>query len=115
MSGVTGGVVTRGPATPIEVVARLADGLSEHQELNQFLADIARSARGMLDIDRVTIFTLEGDVLVPAVAASQLPDHELWATFREMPPVAVDVTGLAAGVLAQRQPTLVDARTSPLV
>src|SRR4051794_14633844 len=115
MSGVTGVVVTHEPATPIEVVARLADGLSDHRELNQFLADIARSARGMLDIDRVTIFTLEGEDLVPAVAASRLPDDELWATFREMPPVALDVTGLAAEVLSSRQPTLVDAQTSPLV
>lgn len=104
-----------GPATPIEVVARLADGLSDHRELHHFLADIARSARGMLDIDRVTIFILEGHDLVPTVAASQLPDDELWATFREMPPVKLDVTGLAAEILAARQPTMVDARTSPLV
>ena len=103
------------PATPIEVVARLADGLSDHRELHHFLADIARSARGMLDIDRVTIFILDGHDLVPAVAASQSPDDELWATFREMPPVALDVTGLAAEILAARQPTMVDARTSPLV
>jgi hypothetical protein len=115
MSGVTGGMATHAPATPIEVVARLAGGLSDHRELNQFLADIARAARSMLDIDRVTIFTLDGNELVPAVAASQLPDDELWATFREMPPVALDVTGLAAEVLSSRQPTLVDAHTSPLV
>src|SRR3954463_864202 len=110
MSGVTGAVATYEAVTPIEVVARLAEGLSDHRELNQFLADIARSARGMLDIDRVTIFTLEGNELLPAVAASQLPDDELWATFREMPPVALDVTGLAAEVLNARQPTVVDAQ-----
>ena len=115
MSVVTAVVAMHGAATPIEVVARLADGLSDHRELNQFLADIARAARGMLDIDRVTIFTLEGNELMPAVAASQLPDEELWATFREMPPVALDVTALASEVLASRQPTLVDANTSPLV
>ena len=102
-------------ASPIEVVARLADGLSDHRELHHFLADIARSARSMLDIDRVTIFTLEGDELIPAVAASQSPDDELWATFREMPPVTLDATGLAADIIASRLPTMVDARTSPLV
>ena len=111
----TATATTPGSATPIEVVARLADGLSDHRELNHFLADIARSARGMLDIDRVTIFILEGHDLVPTVAASQSPDDELWATFREMPPVTLDVTGLAAEILASRQPTMVDARTSPLV
>jgi transcriptional regulator with GAF, ATPase, and Fis domain len=115
MSCMTAAATAPGPATPIEVVARLADGLSDHRELHHFLADIARSARGMLDIDRVTIFILEGDDLVPAVAASQSPDDELWATFREMPPVRLDVTGLAAEILAARLPTMVDARTSPLV
>src|SRR5438067_2496441 len=104
MSCMTAAVTAHGPAIPIEVVARLAD----HRELHHFLADIARSARGMLDIDRVTIFILEGHDLVPAVAASQLPDDELWATFREMPPVTLDVTGLAAEILSARQPTMLD-------
>ena len=115
MSCMTAAVTAPGSATPIEVVARLADGLSDHRELHHFLADIARSARGMLDIDRVTIFTLEGNDLIPAVAASQLPDDELWAAFREMPPVRLDFSGLAAEIIAARLPTMVDARTSPLV
>src|SRR5947207_824353 len=73
--------------SPLELVARVAGQLGEDLEFHQILGEIAHASRALLDIDRVSIFTLDGDYLLPAVSASRVADDHLWATFRTMPPV----------------------------
>ncbi|MDQ1748787.1 MAG: hypothetical protein QOD07_3050 [Frankiaceae bacterium] len=112
----------RGPAvdgeirhTPLELVAHVAGQLGENLELHQILGEIAHAGRALLDIDRVSIFTLDGDLLRPAVSVSRVADDQLWATFRTMPPVSLDLSSEARVLLARGRAVQIDARVSPVV
>lgn len=102
-------------ASPLDVVARLAGQVGTDVELYQLLGEIAHATRNLLDIDRVSIFILDGDKLLPVVSASKAADDQLWATFRALPPVALDVGGMGRALLASPRAVLIDARVSPVV
>ncbi|MBV9098087.1 MAG: GAF domain-containing protein, partial [Frankiaceae bacterium] len=102
--------------TALELVAHVAGQLGENLELHQILGEIAHAGRALLDIDRVSIFTLDGDYLRPAVSVSRVADdHQLWATFRTMPPVSLDLSSEARVLLAHGRAVQIDARVSPVV
>lgn len=101
--------------SPLELVARVAGQLGGDLEFHQILGEIAHSSRTLLDIDRVSIFTLDGDYLRPAVSASRVADDHLWATFRTMPPVSLDLSSEARVLLARGRAVEIDARVSPVV
>jgi hypothetical protein len=101
--------------TALELVAHVAGQLGENLELHQILGEIAHAGRALLDIDRVSIFTLDGDYLRPAVSVSRVADDHLWATFRTMPPVSLDLSSEARVLLARGRAVQIDARVSPVV
>jgi len=101
--------------TALELVAHVAGQLGENLELDQILGEIAHAGRALLDIDRVSIFTLDGDYLRPAVSVSRVADDHLWATFRTMPPVSLDLSSEARILLARGRAVQIDARVSPVV
>jgi hypothetical protein len=101
-------------ANTLDVLARLADQVGRDTELYRLLGEIAHATRNLLDIDRVSIFILDGDKLLPAVSASRAADDELWATFRTLPPVAVDLS-TGRSLLTSSSAVLIDARESPVV
>jgi hypothetical protein len=103
------------PHTALELVAHVAGQLGENLELHQILGEIAHAGRALLDIDRVSVFTLDGDYLRPAVSVSRVADDHLWATFREMPPVSLDLSKEARILLARGRAVQIDARVSPVV
>ncbi|MDQ1686365.1 MAG: hypothetical protein QOC82_3102 [Frankiaceae bacterium] len=111
VSGATGEV----RHTALELVAHVAGQLGENLELDQILGEIAHAGRALLDIDRVSIFTLDGDYLRPAVSVSRVADDQLWATFRTMPPVSLDLSSEARVLLARGRAVQIDARVSPVV
>jgi transcriptional regulator with GAF, ATPase, and Fis domain len=101
-------------ASTLDVLARLAGQVGRDTELYRLLGEIAHATRNLLDIDRVSIFILDGDKLLPAVSASRSADDELWATFRTLPPVAVDLSS-GRSLLSSPNAVLIDARVSPVV
>ena len=101
--------------TALELVAHVAGQLGENLELHQILGEIAHAGRALLDIDRVSIFTLDGDYLRPAVSVSRVADDQLWAAFRTMPPVSLDLSSEARVLLARGRAVQIDARVSPVV
>src|SRR6478672_4633238 len=103
------------PQSPLELVAHVAGQLGENLELHQILGEIAHAARALLDIDRVSIFTLDGDFLRPTVSVSRVADDQLWATFRTMPPVSLDLSSEARVLLSRGRAVEIDARVSPVV
>jgi len=101
-------------ASTLDVLARLAGQVGRDTELYRLLGEIAHATRNLLDIDRVSIFIFDGDKLLPAVSASRAADDELWATFRTLPPVAVDLSS-GRSLLSSPNAVLIDARVSPVV
>jgi len=113
----TAATVTTGDVrhSALELVAHVAGQLGENLELHQILGEVAHAGRALLDIDRVSIFTLDGDYLRPAVSVSRVADDHLWATFRTMPPVSLDLSSEARVLLARGRAVQIDARVSPVV
>lgn len=79
-------------ATPLE---RVALALSSSLEPKEVLRELATIALELTTAQRATLFLLEDDLLVPAVAVSNPPDAAAWTTFRSMPPV--DITTIPGG------------------
>jgi GAF domain-containing protein len=78
---------------------------------------VVRAARQLLDADRASLLLVEDGGLAPAVSIARKGDDEqLWARFRSMPPVRLDINPRVQRALANPRLTVIeDASTSDLI
>jgi transcriptional regulator with GAF, ATPase, and Fis domain len=95
-------------SSAVEVFAAIAKSVGDPDTIAQALSGMVKAARDLLDADRATLLLAEDGCLTPAVSIARQGNDELWARFRDMPPMRVGLNPEAKGVLAVPRVTVVD-------
>lgn len=99
-----------------KVFTSVARGLSSDLSPAELLHLAVRLARRLLEAERATILLLDGDRLVPEVSVARDVDEELFARFRDMPPITLNASPQARAVLEAGEVVVIErASESSLV
>lgn len=95
------------------MLADIARSVDDPESLQQVLSGVVRAARDLLDADRASVLLVEDGGLTPAVSiARKGEDEQLWARFRSMPPVRIDIDPRATLALAAPSVFVIDDASS---